>query len=52
VEWSNVLCAEDVMADYLAYAQLPIQSVLVDQPLGMKHVKLPPFVVRKIATLC
>ena len=48
VERSNVLCLEDVMEYCLAYVQLPIQSVPVDQPLGTKHVKLPPCVIRKL----
>jgi len=42
VERSNVLCVADVMADYFAYVQLPIQSVSVDQPLGTKNVKPLP----------
>jgi len=46
-----VLCVEDVMADCLAYVQLRIQSVPVDQPLGTKHVKLPPCVIRKLPRL-
>ena len=52
VERSNVLYVEDVMADYLAYVQIPIQSVPVEKLLGTKHVKLPPCVTRKTATLC
>jgi len=51
---------EEVMVKCLAYVQLPIQSVPVDQPLGTKHVKRPPCVnvnlphcvTRKTATLC
>jgi len=37
-----VLCVEGVMVDCIAYVQLLIQSVPVDQLLGTKHVKLPP----------
>ena len=54
-EGRNVMCGkceaverayvEEVMADYLAYAQLRIQ-------LGKKHVNLPPCVTRKTAKLC
>jgi len=38
VEWWSVLCVEDVMADYLAYVPILIQSVPMDQPLGTKYV--------------
>jgi hypothetical protein len=46
-----VLCLEDVMADCIAYVQLPIQAVTVDQPLDKKQVKLPLCVTRTNATL-
>jgi hypothetical protein len=47
-----VLYVAEVIADCLAYVQLPIQSVPVDKLLDTKHVKLPPSVIHKIATLC
>ena len=57
VEWSNVLCVEDVMADCIAYVQLLINWVPVDQLLGTKQITLPsvlhlnlyPCVTRKTA---
>jgi len=52
VERSNLLRVLQVMADCLAYGQLPVQSVPVNQPLGTKHVKLLPCVTHKSATLC
>jgi len=42
VEWSNVLCVEDVVAVCIAYVQLVIQWVPVDQLLFTKQIKLPP----------
>jgi DNA integrity scanning protein DisA with diadenylate cyclase activity len=47
-----VLYVVDVMAEYFAYVQLPIQSVRVDQSLGTKHVRLPSYITSKTAALC
>ena len=43
-----MLCVEGVMADFIAYVQLLIQSVPVDQPLGTKQIKLPPVLQVKL----
>jgi hypothetical protein len=45
-----VLCVEGVMADCIAYVQLAIQSVPVDQPIDTKHVKLSPVLYVKLQT--